>query len=152
VGVAVKTHHRGEGCGSDRKAILESVSQVLRAANGFAALCAENPKLSLRQVQSIRIVPAVFTTADLTKTDVDLVAANLASGNLPDSVGFESIPWLWFQHPLNRSMQAPVQARYVAEDWEDWTDYFLATAVRSVAIVKSAEPASSSMRSTAAFF
>lgn len=140
VGIAMKTHQKGEGCYSDRKAIQDSVTQVMRAANGFIALSALNFRLASPPPdrEPVTFVPVVFTTAKLSVSDYDLGTSDLAAGTVPVTATFAPAEWLWYHHPLNLSMQANVHGRYTAEHWADWSDYFLKTSVRSAAIVNAA--------------
>src|SRR5262245_57330684 len=41
-----------------------------------------------------------------------------------------SAPWVWYQHPLNRSLQAKVPTRAGNPEIRDWPAYFQRTAVR----------------------
>ncbi len=132
VGVTVRTKDKGQGCVSDKKAIEETVSQVSRAAGGFAELCSVNRGLVDGPA---RIIPAIFTTARLFTCLYDLELADLATGDLPARVEFESVPWLWFQRGLSESLLADLPGRYVAEHAPTWPQYFSRAAIRSVAIV-----------------
>ena len=117
VGLPIKTEEPGHGCGSDRKAIADAVTQVSRAANGFMQLCAEN-EFSIRSAsggEPMRIVPAVFSTASLNRADQDLSISDLASGDLPTASRFIPENCLWFQHALNRSLQAQIPGRFGRE-------------------------------------
>lgn len=139
VGVVIKTpEQKGDGVTADRDAISQAATQALRAANGFIELCAENPGIVHRTAGPhvpVCIVPVVFTTAALAASTLDLSHAALESGDLPSSMTFAAASWLWYQHALNRSLQAAVQGRSVAEEMPDWPAYFLRSAVRTVAIV-----------------
>jgi hypothetical protein len=140
VGTSVKDNSKkGDGIGLDRrKEISQPVTQVLRAANGFIELCRDNPRivrLTSGNSKPVRILPVVFTTATLAESPDDLAIADLASGKLPQSVTFSPVSWLWFEHGLNKSLQAAIEGRLVAEEMDDWPNYFLRSAMRSVAIV-----------------
>jgi len=81
---------------SGRSAINGAVTQVLRGTSGLINALSRSQFAG----KTLTFVPAIFTTADLYVTDVDLSSAELTSGELRE-VHSSVEPWIWFNH--NRS-------------------------------------------------
>ena len=54
-------------------------------------------------------IPVIFTTARLYTSLVDLGAAELSTGTLPDGVNAVESHWLWFQYSLSSSLRHSAQ-------------------------------------------
>jgi hypothetical protein len=93
--------------GGTRGAIEEAFGQVLRGLNGLIQLFGQRPKDLLPEYEyRLPIVPAIFTTANLYVSEVDLKLTSLASGELPsDSVEVKSVPWLWYQYNMSPELK-----------------------------------------------
>jgi len=103
--VEVKTGKKGDGIPSKEKsAINGAITQVLRSSSGYMNYLwqARVPPRELNIGRTNTFIPAIFTTANLFLTDVDISSANLTYGILPKgSVEVKEVDWLWFNY--NRS-------------------------------------------------
>ena len=64
---------KGEALTNDRKSIEEAAGQVCRGVNGLVSLFAQHPPLRQQQgTVAVRLMAAIFTTANLFVTDADL--------------------------------------------------------------------------------
>jgi hypothetical protein len=100
----VRASAKGEGA-PGRGAIEEACGQVLRGSNGLVELMREHQDLLTVNMPTL-VVPAIFTTAKLWTSDVDLAAADLESGKLAsDDVDLKPVPWLWYRYHLSPSLR-----------------------------------------------
>jgi hypothetical protein len=87
---------------NDKDAIEKACAQVMKGVNGLVNMLIGEERLGkyLESKHTISILPAVFTTADLFATDVDLQTADLETGDV--SLGAEDptkVDWLYYQYP-----------------------------------------------------
>jgi hypothetical protein len=100
LGLELKTNSETDGGLPSRGAINEAVAQALRGTSGFINHLFRLGPATNQPPGILTFIPVVFTTADLWVSDVDLGAADLATGNL-QGLRCEKADWLWFNH--NRS-------------------------------------------------
>jgi hypothetical protein len=115
LGFQLKTNQKGDGNGQRHSAINEAVTQVLRSTSGIMNYLASDPDLLKESGGMATPIPAIFTTAHLWTTDVDLGKADLQSGNLDlDAVQAQKVDWIWFTH--NRSPDLSPEPRILTPD------------------------------------
>lgn len=129
LGLELKTKRKGDGCGPATGAIDAAVTQVLRGTSGllnhlFGPAFPDEPIPTVA-----RVLPTIFTTAELWTTDADLSESDLETGNLePGSVDAERQNWLWFTHHRSPTLEHEVRA-------DERARYFRHRVARTVAIV-----------------
>jgi hypothetical protein len=97
IGYEVKGEQKGDGA-PGRNAIEDACTQVMRGVNGFIELLAAHPTLLPLETPT-PIIPAIFTTAKLWVSDVDVGGVELTKGTLePGAVVVKQVPWLWFRY------------------------------------------------------
>jgi hypothetical protein len=133
LGFELRTGQAGDGAGVRGSAIEAAVAQVLRSASGLINQITEHTEYPDEGHKHIKFIPAIFTTAELWTTDVDLGAADLATGNLSaEQVNAQKTDWLWFTY--NRS---PALSHFLPyEDVKNnFSKYVRREFARSIAIV-----------------
>ena len=83
--------------------INEASCQVSLGVNGMIQFYAKRPKL-LTNRGKIHLIPAIFTTAQIFTSPVDLGSANMNTGELEGAVKLEATPWIWLQHNLSSGL------------------------------------------------
>jgi hypothetical protein len=140
LGVPVKGSLKGDEAGDNKTALDGAVEQVVRCSSGLIAFLGKNPQLleferdlAGERIRLVAVVPAVFTTANLWTSDLDLSAADLSTGNVPKA-SLTRVPWLWLKHNvspgLTHSIPPPDPDRR-----ETLRDFLLRDYARAVAIV-----------------
>jgi hypothetical protein len=106
LGFELKTNAQGDAQGSrGRGAIEEAVGQVLLGVNGMIEHIARHHE-ALQPGYKVSLMPVIFTTASLWTSDVDLGAADLATGKLaPDNATLAPQQWLWFNYNQSPSLK-----------------------------------------------
>jgi hypothetical protein len=102
IGLEQKTDLKGDGTSHRENSINDAVTQVLRGSSGLINhLCDDSRRLRDNEV-FIRIIPGIFTTAQLSVTEEDIGEADLHNGLLPtDSFKINKVNWIWYNY--NRS-------------------------------------------------
>ncbi len=99
LGFELRSDKKGDGPGG-RTAIEEACGQVLRGVNGLIRLFVDK-NLDIVKPERLPIVPAIFTTAQLFVSEVDLRTTDLATGELPATESeLKQVPWLWHQYNM----------------------------------------------------
>ncbi len=137
IGYEIKGADKGTGCNDDRGAIEKATKQVLLGLNGFIRFFTEPLNRSmLVGLSGVRLFPAIFTTARLWTSDVDLAQTNLVDGH-PVFGGSSLAPakWLWFQYHQSPSLTHNLQDQKPPENvGEALTQYYS----RTIAVVSAA--------------
>jgi hypothetical protein len=124
---------KGDGVGGARDAINAAITQAFRGTNGLARHFAAGDWASLKD-RKIRIIPAVFTTAELWITNHDLRLADLDRGHIdPDKVSAEPVGWIWYNYNLSPHLRHDIPSS--APRPTILADFLLSQSTRSVAIV-----------------
>lgn len=111
IGFEQKTAIPGDGSSHGGSAINEAVTQVLRGSSGLINHLFDYEHRRYENENWIRIIPAIFTTAQLWVTDTDLGNADLKTGNLSaDDVKAKKVDWLWFNHNRSPRLGHNIQA------------------------------------------
>lgn len=132
LGLEINTGAKGDGIGGREAAINRSVAQVLRATAGFIQYLTHD-ETHLELDKDTVFIPAIFTTAKLFSSSIDLAVADLETGHLPtSSVAVEEKEWLWFNY--NRSSNLSHQLPFDTESNKNYDLYFRHF-TRTIAIV-----------------
>ena len=128
VGMEVRTGQKGDPCGSGRGAIEAACTQVCRGLNGMMGFSAE-----YRNIGNPVFFPAIFTTARLWTSKMNLAGADLETGRLDaSSPGMESVPWLLYQYHQSPGIR---HALLDLDAMPDLGDYLWHESARTIAII-----------------
>src|SRR5581483_5572215 len=108
IALSLKGKREGDKCGSDgRQGAEEAFTQAMRHSAGLVKMLSEHRGLvPLPGLQERVIVPAVFTTARLWTSEVDLGLADLASGQIDaKDVVMTERPWIAFQYHTTQGLR-----------------------------------------------
>jgi hypothetical protein len=98
VGRSVRSDQTGDNGGRDSDAIEYAAGQACRGLNGLVEFFNAR-RVDLPKNEKLYFMPAIFTTARLWTTDVDLADAQIENDELkPDSISVKEVPWLWYQY------------------------------------------------------
>lgn len=126
---------KGDKSGGDPKATIENaLTQVARHANGFAKLLCDRPEIVHLGHDCALIVPAIFTTARLWVSDVDLAKTTLATGRFEDSLQLKQCDWLAFQYHMSQGLRPT----HVAMRTTDLSTYLVQDVLRTIFVVSTA--------------
>lgn len=104
VAVEVKGAAKGDASGTGRGAIEEAATQVTRGVNGLIECFSRNRRYIVENCP-VTFVPAIFTTAQIWATEVD-IAASVNTGEVKlDSSKVTAKPWLWFQYHISPGLR-----------------------------------------------
>ncbi|HVF58817.1 MAG TPA: hypothetical protein VNJ70_03270 [Thermoanaerobaculia bacterium] len=132
VGLEVRTGDLGDTGGSGRGEIEDAATQVCRGLNGLMEFLRDREDL-LPRGKAAAFVPAVFTTASLWSSSVDLGTAEISTGRLTaENVKLDKSEWLWFDYPQSPGITHSILHASVRSEL---TDAFYAEALRRIAIV-----------------
>lgn len=142
--VPVKGRATGDGSGNSRTALDDAVAQAFRGASGLTEFLTtlENRRLlatektdrgrNTRQVGYV--LPAVFTTARLWASEVDLAASDIHTGKVVPVGPLRPMPWLWLKQSVSPDLKHSLDpADYTPFD--SLREYLLRDYLRCVAIV-----------------
>ena len=111
-------NQQGEPQGpSGRGMIEEAAGQVIRGVNGLVESFARHTSSLLAQNAPLTLVPAIFTTARLWTTSVDVSEASLETGHvdIPEGQPVEA-DWLWYQYHLSPALQHSAERALSADE------------------------------------
>ncbi|HLG54638.1 MAG TPA: hypothetical protein VI485_04870 [Vicinamibacterales bacterium] len=114
IGKEIRTQLKGDGTAKGRGAIDDAIAQILRGRAGFIEYLGTHQRVLAPNAPTV-IVPAIFTTAKLVTSDVDLGTANLQDGRL-DEVPSTTPDWIWYEYNVPWSMRPRVQLRVDTPD------------------------------------
>lgn len=139
VALPVRTAQKGDQqpVKQPRSDIEDATSQVLRGVNGYVERLASDPQLM--QVGDnnsvVRIIPVIFTTAQLFTSRADLSSAELETGRVNiANAEFHRVSWLWYQYNVSPGLKHTREPRENAKVIEE---YLQSEHIRSVAVVSS---------------
>jgi hypothetical protein len=130
LGYPIRRHHGAKGNSDDasggRTALQDAVDQAVRGASGLIDFLCRRKELLVPPGLYGYVLPVVFTTARLWVSDVDLAAADLATGDIPES-DVKLIDWLWLKQNISPGLKHSVTpgrgippsdlGRYVLQDY-----------------------------------
>ena len=101
IALEVKSNKRGEPYGSARGAIEDAATQICRGLNGMVEFAAENEQILSNRTRAY-FLHAIFTTAKVWVSDVDLGSADIESGNIDfERTNLDEKPWVFYQYHLS---------------------------------------------------
>ncbi|HEX6370321.1 MAG TPA: hypothetical protein VF006_15480 [Longimicrobium sp.] len=133
LGYAVRADKKGEG-NPGRDAIEEACGQVLRGVSGFVHLLRSAPRFLIVK-NPTPLIPVVFTTANLWTTDAELSEADLSSGELPNDLAVQAVPWVWYRYHMSPGLRHEITATGGVREIGEMVEQLF---VRTVAIVSPA--------------
>jgi hypothetical protein len=98
----IKSGQKGDesGAKTNEQAIEEAASQVCRGLNGMVEFFVKNPQLL--KDNTVSLLPAIFTTARIWVSDVDLSSAAVETGKVDlKDTKFQERPWIALQYHLS---------------------------------------------------
>lgn len=143
LGFEVRTDEHGELGVKGRRAIDDAVVQAIRGMSGLAQWFSDHAGTvrsaafagPSEQAAKLLLMLAVFTTANLWTSAVDLSKADLATGVVPiEKEALKPVPWLFFNLPLASGVRHSIRP---ARQPKDLADALARHYARTVAIVSS---------------
>jgi hypothetical protein len=113
VGLSVRSNQPGDSHSKNTDAIEDAAGQVCKGLNGLIEHF-NSQRLKLPQNEILYFLPAIFTTARILTTDVDLASANIDKGEFESgSISVKEAPWVWYQYHLSPALKhtAPTDER-----------------------------------------
>lgn len=80
----------------------------------------------------VRIVPVIFTTAQLFASSADLSSADLETGQVNIDAAFRGASWLWYQYHVSPGLKHTLEPLEKANAIEE---YLKSEHIRSLAVV-----------------
>lgn len=138
IGFVMKSDRLGDKhpVSSDKDALEGACRQVMKGVNGLANTLIGEERLEkyLKGKHTISILPAIFTTADLFVTNVDLQTADLQTGDISlEDKDMAGLDWLYYQYPQTPLYKHSIPRGGLSEDV--LADLVGRDFVRSIAIV-----------------
>jgi hypothetical protein len=117
LGVELRSGEDGDG---KRRgpAIETSVGQVLRATSGLINHLFGPRRTGFCSSGRALFIPAIFTTADLWVSSIDLAESDLATGHAVTEHATR-LPWLWFNHNQSPALRNALERSDVGEALSD---------------------------------
>lgn len=135
IGLELKSLEKGDSIRSGRGAIEEAATQVSRGLNGMVEFLARHPEV-LGDRRRLRIIPAIFTTARIWTSTIDLGSADRITGDLSvDDLESNEKAWLWYRYHLSPGIKHTIPADEVRGELGDLLDLRYA---RTIAVVGAA--------------
>lgn len=111
----VKSGAKGDSGGTGRGAIEKAATQLTRGVNGLIE-CLAKHRSYLPGDFPVTFVPAIFTTAKVWTTDVDLAETDLVLGQIElGSAKVTEVPWLWLQYHVSPGLMHTVDRELPSE-------------------------------------
>ena len=111
IGFEIKNPRNKGECeaGAGRGAIEEAAGQICKGVNGLVTAMSglSKPHDLTRKKITTLIMPAIFTTASLWTSDVDLGRSDIKTGNLPADTmnNLQKKPWIFLQYPISPAIK-----------------------------------------------
>lgn len=135
IGLEVKnTRDKGDAAGG-RNALEQAAGQVLRGVNGLIQTLATMRRRDAQQESPVHtfLMPAIFTTARIWTSSVDLGVADIETGKLPvDDLEMKEVPWLVWQYPMSPALKHNLRGRTRGHEFAEILD---PEYMRSIAVV-----------------
>ena len=136
LGLSVRSNKTGDKSGKNTDAIEEAAGQVCKGLNGLIEYF-NSQHFKLPADAKFYFLPAIFTTARIWTTDVDLSSANIDKGEFEFGlVPLKETAWIWYQYHVS-----PALKHTVSTDEESYVSPFELARIldqdftRSIAIV-----------------
>lgn len=137
LGMAIRADIKGDAelKSSTHTAIEDSVSQVLRCANGFMETLEREKYRLWPMISDVHILPVVITTANLFACNTDLSTSSISTGDLRVELGdLAPVDWLFLNFPMSLSLR---HGLHRVQQTVDLPGFHKDEFVRTVAIVSS---------------
>lgn len=144
LGIEFKRGQRGDQSSGGRGVIEEAIGQALRGINGLVEFLGNEMHQSeaglginlFEEDFRIRLLPVVFTTANLWVTDVDLSSSDVSTGELPDTDwNLEPADWLWYLYPQSPGLRHTLAVQQRDNSYDILVQALKEEYLRPVAIV-----------------
>jgi hypothetical protein len=104
LGLEIKSNRKGDSQGQQKGETLnKAAEQVCLGINGMIEFFANRPVL-LSGRGKVHLLPAIFTTAQIFTSNVDLGSANIKTGDLGSPVALTEQPWIWLQYNVSPTL------------------------------------------------
>lgn len=137
IGYAIKTNTTGDShpVSADKDSLEAACSQITLGLNGLLQSIRSNAQLrdSLGPVETVTVVPVIFTTAKLSVSDIELKSADLETGELSEPPATREVDWLYYQYSQSPSIRHDIESLTKQDD--SWERIVARSYVRSIAIV-----------------
>jgi hypothetical protein len=133
LGIEIKSNKKGDAEGQKKgEALNKAAEQACLGVNGIIEFFASHPTF-LTGRGKVHLLPAIFTTAQLFTSNVDLGSANIKTGDLEKgSVELQDLAWIWLQYNLSPTLTHSQPVRPAARNIESVLEQEFC---RSIAIV-----------------
>lgn len=133
LGLELKTEMKGNGTSQPGPAINQAITQVMRGTSGLINYLFKLGNPSYKEQKLIKIISAIFTTAQLWVTEADLGAAEITTGELPlEAVQAERADWIWCNYNRSPSLRHDLEWGNIRDNLSKELEYEF---TRSIAII-----------------
>jgi hypothetical protein len=134
IGTEVTSNLKGDAAGSHGRGEIESAAgQVLKGVNGMVQFFSKHPAI-IGTSGIVHLVPAIFTTARIWTSEVNLSDAEIENGTLnAEIVTLKPEPWVWLNYNLSPALKHSI--RNETPPPGDLSSALEAEYTRSIAIV-----------------
>ena len=100
----------------NRGAIEDAATQVTRGLNGLIEYFGRHRRY-VPENYPVKFIPAIFTTARVWSSDVDLTRTDAALGQVDlGDAQVKQVPWLWLQYHVSPGLQHSVDRNFSDDD------------------------------------
>ncbi|MBI4488152.1 MAG: hypothetical protein HY694_03625 [Deltaproteobacteria bacterium] len=133
LGLEIKSNKKGDNQGQQKgEALNKGAEQACLGINGMIEFFATRPTL-LAGRGKVHLLPAIFTTAQIFTSNVDLGSANIKTGDLDNTtVALIEQPWIWLQYNISPTLSHSQHVSPAARSMESVLEQEFC---RSIAIV-----------------
>lgn len=115
IGVELKSNKKGDS-EDGRGAIEKALTQVCRGLNGIVEYFAAHPQI-LKKEGGALIIPAIFTTARIWTSEVDIGNTNYKDGQLNlVTIDVVEKSWIWLRYHLSPRLKHSISSKNVPLD------------------------------------
>ena len=110
---------KGDSTGQGRGAIEEATAQVLRGMSGMMEFLSKNTQI-IEPKRLARLVPVIFTTAELWSTDANISEAEIETGKMDITKSdFQKRDWLIYQYHQSPGLKHNLRLRETPNTFGD---------------------------------
>ena len=137
IGFIIKSEEKGDAhpVSTNKDALEDACSQVCRGLNGLINAFVQDDYIRehIRRARIVRFLPAIFTTAQLWSSTVDLASTDLERGVV--SIGEEPVnhKWLFYQYPQSPGLKHDIRRAAISQD--SFADLIARDFIRGIAVV-----------------
>jgi hypothetical protein len=137
IGFVLQTADKGDShpVSASKDSLEDACSQVCRGLNGLINALTQDEYLyeHIANINMVRFLPVIFTTAQLWTSAVDLRTADLERGKVTLEEEPVQREWLFYQYPQSPGLKHEVQRGALSQD--SFSDRIARDFVRSIGIV-----------------